>query len=87
MPLRLSDEGERVFREWHDRCESKEDAALVAGVLRAVAHWDWQRRWHHSAHPADPDITVIEPRPGMAVLIRLWEPDEPEQFTLIAIAG
>ena len=88
MPLRLSAEGTEVVSKWRTRHHgSPGDEDLVAAVLRAVARRDWQGRWHHRADPAEPDITIIDPRPGLSIRIRLWEPDAPEEFTVVSIAG
>ena len=76
MPLRLSVEGTKVVSKRRKRHHSSPgDEDLVAAVLRAVAHRNWQGRWHHRAEPAEPDITIIQPiiqvGPGWAFL---WHP-------------
>ena len=88
MPLRLSAEGTRVVSEWRTkRCGAPDDDRLVIDVVRAVGNREWQGRWKHVPDPADPDITIIEPRPGLMVHVRLWEGDDPEEFTVVSIAG
>lgn len=86
MPLRLSAEGARKFDEWRTQyCKSPEDEKLVAEVLRSVANYAWQGRWDAYKNETEPDITVIQPREGLFVQIRLWT-DHEDEFTLITIS-
>ena len=85
MPLRLSTGGVRVFDEWRkQRCNSPADGQLVARVLRDIAAGDWQTRWFSYKSP-EADVTVVEPRPGLCIHVRLWT-DDLAEFTIVWIA-
>jgi hypothetical protein len=87
MPLRLSPDGARVLDEWlKHRTPPPEDRQRVADIVRAIASGaNWQIRWFWYNDPADPDITVIQPRDGLHVFLRLWA-DNPDEFTIVSIA-
>lgn len=87
MALRLAAEGAEIVDSWRARrCRSPEDGQLVAEVLRDVAERRWQQRWPSYKNEAEPDVTTIEAREGrLFVHVRLWDGDDEEEFTVVAI--
>jgi hypothetical protein len=86
MRLRLHPDGARVLDEWRKhRNPPDEDQRLVGEVLTAVAEKRWQARWDAFSDTSDDSITILEPRPGLTVHIRLWTAEDPDQFALVRI--
>jgi hypothetical protein len=86
MRLRLHPDGARVLDEWRKyRNPPDEDQRLVGEVLTTVAEKRWQARWSAHTDVADDSITILEPRPGLAVYVRLWIAEDPGQFALLRI--
>lgn len=84
--------GQQTFDAWSARTTTSDsDRRLVADVLRAVADKTWHRRgWHYYTDLTDDgdELTVICPRPGLAIVVQLWVPELEEQqetFALIHI--
>jgi len=73
----------RILEEWRVRC-TPDDAQLVAEVLGSIAQRKWQTRWGSYRNESDPDITVIMPRDGLYVHVKLWA--EENQFTIVSIS-
>lgn len=86
MRLRMHSDGVRVLDEWRKhRSPPDEDERMVAEVLRSVAHKCWQGRWYAHGDLSDSTVTILEPRPGLTVSVRLWTAEDPGQFTLVRI--
>jgi hypothetical protein len=86
MRLRLHPDGARVLDEWRKyRNPPHEDQRLVGEVLMTVAEKRWQTRWHAHSDILDDSITILEPRPGLTVHVRLWVAEDPDQFALVRI--
>jgi hypothetical protein len=84
MALRFDPDGNQVLAEWLESCgPSREDRDLVSEVLRAVASGE-SLHWYMVSDPSDDTVTIIEPREGLTVHIRLYA-DEPDQFELVRI--
>lgn len=84
MALRFHPDGNQVLAGWYkSRSPSKEDIDLVAEVLRAVAG-EGNFHWYTVSDPSDDTVTIIEPRKGLTVHVRLYS-DEPDQFELLRI--
>lgn len=84
MTLRFHPDGNQVLAHWHKSSSpSKEDVDLVAEVLRAVAR-EGNFHWYTVSDPSDDTVTIIEPREGLTVHVRLYG-DEPDQFELVRI--
>jgi hypothetical protein len=83
MVLRFHLDGDKVLDDWlTNRSPSEEDRQLVAKVLSEIA----AGRCHYCAvtDTSDDTVTIIEPREGLTVHIRLYV-DEPDQFKLVRI--
>lgn len=89
MALRLHPDGLTVFDEWRMRPNtSLEDEQLVAQVLMEYAEQSgWQERWHNYGDPADPAVTVVQPREGLYVLVQKWTGEKEDEFTLARIVS
>ena len=46
----------------------------------------WQGRWYAHGDLSDSTVTILEPRPGLTVSVRLWTAEDPGQFTLVRIS-
>jgi hypothetical protein len=83
MVRRFHPDGNKVLADWRaNRSPSDEDQHLVGQVLREIATGNCQ----HSAvtDTSDDTVTIIEPREGLTVHIRLYA-DAPDQFELVRI--
>ncbi len=86
MRLQMHSDGVRVLDEWRKhRDPPDEDQQMVAEVLRSVSDMRWQARWRAYSDLSDSTVTILEPRPGLTVHIRLWTAEDPGQFTLVRI--
>lgn len=89
MGLHFHPDAIRVLDDWHkQRNPSRSDRDLVSDVLATVAdgQGQWSRRWDHYTDETEDDVTIIEPRPGLMIYVRLWDGDDTSQLTLVRIA-
>jgi hypothetical protein len=83
MVLRFHPEGDKVLDDWlTNRSPSGEDRQIVAKVLSEIAAGRCQ--YYAVTDTSDDTVTIIEPREGLTVHIRLYA-DEPDQFKLVRI--
>lgn len=83
--LRLHSHGEQVLADWWaSEAVTNADRYLVADVLLSIVDAGWQQRWQWYDDLADNTIRIIEPRPGLKLVVRMWNP-EAGVFDLIAI--
>jgi hypothetical protein len=87
MELRLHPDGVKAFDEWRRRPgTSLEDEQLVARVLVDYAAQDgWQDHWYHYGDPADPAITVVQPREGLFIHVQRWTGGAESEFSVTII--
>jgi hypothetical protein len=84
MVLRFHPDGNEVLAAWlESRSPSDDDQRLVAQVLCHIATGRGIR-WYQVTDTSDDTITIIEPREGLTVHIRLCA-DAPDQFELVRI--
>lgn len=84
MGLRFHPDGNKVLATWRERCSpSQEDQDLVVTVIRDVAAGRCTR-WYTVSDVSDETVTIIEPREGLTVHVRLYGND-PYQFELVRI--
>lgn len=85
MRRRLDRDGEKVLAEWLDYYQpADETRRAIAAAIRAFSEDENQTRFYAQDDLSNPGITIIEPRDGLTIHVRIQSAG-PGQFTIVRI--
>ncbi|MEV0227946.1 hypothetical protein [Nonomuraea sp. NPDC050786] len=85
--LSLTPHGAHIVFAWMSRAKP-EDRELVAQVLEQVGDGLGACTYHYTIDKVDKNITVVQPRDGLCVLVRMWPvnvAEYPNHFDVLSI--
>ncbi|GIH22511.1 hypothetical protein Aph01nite_08210 [Acrocarpospora phusangensis] len=88
--LRITSQGRKIVGAWNVRA-TPEDRELVGRLLDAIEDEtakNAETGFYYEQHPANPAITVFQPRKGLFVLVRAATDNRirSDQFDVVSIA-